>query len=121
MVGTVKKSTETKSLTWFSRKVRQVCEGGVWRRPMYLATLVSPIEMPSLSSSPWIRGAPHNGFSRHMRRIKSLTSHDTFGLPTVPRRPFHVQNSRKPLRCQAMTVAGFYADGSGPPPAAYHP
>jgi hypothetical protein len=45
----VKKSTETKSLTWFSRKVRQDCEGGVWRRPMYLATLVSPIWIPSLS------------------------------------------------------------------------
>src|SRR5207244_6966167 len=28
---------------------------------MYLATLVCPTSMPSLSSSPWIRGAPHSG------------------------------------------------------------
>src|ERR1700681_2113942 len=29
MIGTVKKSTETKSLKWFSRNVRHVCEGGL--------------------------------------------------------------------------------------------
>ena len=33
-------------------------------RTMYLATLVCPISMPSLSSSPWIRGAPHSGLAR---------------------------------------------------------
>ena len=54
------------------QKGAPVCEGGVWRRPVYLATLVSPISMPSLSNSPWIRGAPHNGFSRLKRRIKCL-------------------------------------------------
>jgi hypothetical protein len=41
MVGTVKKSTETMDFTWLSRKVRQVCEGGWWRRFKYLLTLVS--------------------------------------------------------------------------------
>jgi hypothetical protein len=29
MVGTVKKSTETRSLTWFARNVRHVCEEGI--------------------------------------------------------------------------------------------
>src|SRR6516225_5174704 len=52
MVGTGKKSTETMDFTWLSRKVRQVGEGGLWRRTRYLLTLVSPISMPSLSNSP---------------------------------------------------------------------
>src|ERR1700730_9396900 len=38
-VGTVKKSAETKSLTWFSRNVRHVCEEGFRPRAMYLLTL----------------------------------------------------------------------------------
>ena len=29
------------------------------------------MSMPSFSSSPWIRGAPHSGFSRRIRRISS--------------------------------------------------
>lgn len=36
MVGTVKKSIETVVFTWFSRKVRHVCEGGLRRWTMYL-------------------------------------------------------------------------------------
>src|SRR5258705_8514861 len=36
---------------------------------MYLATLVCPISMPSLRSSPWIRGAPHNGLAMLISRI----------------------------------------------------
>ena len=76
-------------------------------RKLYLLTLVSPTSIPSLSSSPWIRGAPHIGFSRLSRRIKSRTSIGTAGRPGCPRRIFQVQNSRKPLRCQAITVSGF--------------
>jgi hypothetical protein len=52
IVGTVKKSTETIVLTWLSRKVRQVWEGGLGCRTMYLATLVSPMVILNLSSSP---------------------------------------------------------------------
>ena len=52
IVGTVKKSTETILFTWFSRKVLHVWDGGLLRRTMYLLTLVSPMSMPSLSSSP---------------------------------------------------------------------
>lgn len=73
---------------------------------MSLPTLVSPILMPSLSSSPWTRGAPHRGFSRHIWRISSRTSWGTGGLPVLPRRIFQVQNSRYPLRCQPITVCG---------------
>ena len=107
MVGTVKKSTDTKLLRWLSKKVRQVCEGGFRWRTMYLFTLVSPMSIPSLSSSPWMRGAPHIGFSRLILRISSRVSLGTFGLPGFPCRTFQVQKSRKPLRCQATTVSGF--------------
>jgi hypothetical protein len=51
-MGTVKKSTETKLLTWLLRQVRQVCEGGFRRRTRYVLTLVSPMLMPSFRSSP---------------------------------------------------------------------
>ncbi len=39
MVGTTKKSMETKSLAWFLRKVRHFWEGGFLCRTMYLATV----------------------------------------------------------------------------------
>src|ERR1700757_2706523 len=48
----------------------------------YLAPLVCPTSMPSLSNSPWIRGAPHSGLA--MR-----------------------QYDLKPARCHFMTVSGF--------------
>src|ERR1039458_9015976 len=73
---------------------------------MYLATLVSPISMPSLSNSPWIWGAPHSGFSRLILRIRSRTSQATEGRPVRPCRIFQVQNRRNPLRCQEITVEG---------------
>src|SRR5467141_1916375 len=59
-----------------------------------------------LSSSPWMRGAPQPGFSRHILRIKSRTSREMTGRPGWPRRTFQVQNKRKPARCQATTVSG---------------
>src|SRR5674476_1289591 len=77
MVGTVKKSIETVVFTWFSRKVRHVCEGGFRRWTRYLLTLVSPMSMPSLRSSPWMRGAPQSGFSRLIFRISLRISFDT--------------------------------------------
>ena len=40
MVGTVKKSTEARFVRLFVTKAFQVCEGGLFRRNMYLATLV---------------------------------------------------------------------------------
>jgi hypothetical protein len=75
-------------------------------RTMYLLTLLSPMSMPSLSCSPWIRGAPQEEFSRHILRIRSRTSREITGRPGWPCRTFQVQKRRKPLRCQAMTVSG---------------
>src|SRR5215475_12855404 len=106
IVGTLKKSTETNVLAWLFRKVRQVCEGGLRCRTMYLATLVSPMVMPNLSSSPWMWGAPHRGLLRLICPINSRTSRGTAGRPGLPRRTFQVQNRRKPWRCHAITVSG---------------
>jgi hypothetical protein len=52
--GRGKKSMETSCVRWFSRKVRQVRDGGLRLRTIYLLTLVSLILIPSLSKSPWI-------------------------------------------------------------------
>src|SRR5450432_3564917 len=60
-VGTVKKSTDTSCWMWLSRNVRQVWLGDVRCRTIYLLTLVSPMSIPSLSNSPWIRGAHQEG------------------------------------------------------------
>ena len=74
-------------------------------RAMYLATLVCPTSIPSLSSSPWIRGAPHNGFAMLMSRINWRISADTRGRPGR-RLDFQRQYDRKPARCQRITVSG---------------
>ena len=105
-VGTTKKSMDARQPTWFRRNVRQVCDGGFGCRIMYLETVAWLISIPSLRSSPWMRGAPHNGFSRVMRRISVLTSAGSGGRPRRRGRDFQVQKARKPLRCQAITVSG---------------
>jgi hypothetical protein len=91
--------------------ILQECAPGLRRRlaaahHVYLLTLLSPMSMPSLSSSPWMRGAPQMGFSRHILQIRSRTSREMAGRPGWPRRTFPVQNKPKPARCQAMTVSG---------------
>ena len=43
---------------------------------------------------------------RLMLRIRSRTSFGIAGRPGCPCRTFQVQNTRKPLRCQAITVPG---------------
>jgi hypothetical protein len=60
--GTTQRSIAAMASAWLRRNVRQVCDGGPRRRIMYLETVDSAISNPSLSSSPWMRGAPHNGF-----------------------------------------------------------
>src|SRR5260370_41734813 len=52
-----------------------------------------------------MRGAPQSGLLRLIIRIRSRTSFGTLGRPGLPRRILHVQNERKPLRCQATTVS----------------
>src|SRR6266852_2285869 len=75
----------------------QVHGGNVWRvvmqegspslagRPrrltMYFATLDCATSNPSLSSSPWMRGAPQSGFSTFIRRINARSSVSICGRP----------------------------------------
>jgi hypothetical protein len=84
---------------------------------MYSLTLLSPMSKPSLSSSPWMRGPPQPGFSRHILRIRSRTSREIRDRPGWPRRTFQVQNRRKPARCQATTVSSL----TRPEPSAVAP
>ena len=51
-VGTTKESTETRLPKWLSRKVRQVCEGGIRRRTRYLETVACEIARPNFRNSP---------------------------------------------------------------------
>src|SRR5882762_8167305 len=72
---------------------------------MYLATLVCPISMPILRSSPWIRGAPHNELAMLISRISLRISGATVGRPPR-RRDFHRQYDLNPARCHLITVSG---------------
>jgi hypothetical protein len=79
--------------------------GGPHRLTMYLATLDCATSNPSLSSSPWMRGAPHSGLSTLIRRISARRSALICGRP--PRdRDFQRQYWRKPARCQRTRVSG---------------
>src|SRR5262249_40085663 len=57
--------------------------GGGGRRllAMYFATVVCTTLMPSLSSSPCIRGAPQSGFAMLILRVKRRMSTGTEGRP----------------------------------------
>jgi len=103
----VKKSTETICWTWFVEKMSARFGWGDLRcRTIYLLTLVSPMSIPSLSNSPWMRGATPEWIG---------TAHGTDQVPNFLREQrafrffraetFQVQNNRKPFRCQAMTVS----------------
>jgi hypothetical protein len=52
---------------------------------MYRA-IDSATSMPSMSSSPWIRGAPHSAFSLLIRRMRSLISRSILGRPLTSAR-----------------------------------
>ena len=105
IVGTTKRSIEAIPSAWFRRNVLQPCDGGRRRRAMYLATEVWPTSMPSLRSSPWMRGAPQRGFARLISRISCRTSKGTLGLPGR-RRDFQRQKLRNPARCHRRIVSG---------------
>jgi hypothetical protein len=83
---------------------------------MYLPTLVSPMSMPSFSSSPWMRGAPHVGFSRLILRISSRTSVEILRLGLA------VTNSPRPEKSKAPSVPCYDGlrldDGEGGSPVA---
>src|SRR5262245_43188053 len=84
------------------RMVAQECPprllGGPRCLIMYLETVDSATSKPILSSSPWMRGAPHNGFSLLICRIRSRNSRSIFGRPARCR-DFHRQNALNPERC----------------------
>ena len=62
---------------------------------------------PSMSSSPWIRGAPQRKFSRAIRLISSRTSRETLGRPPSQRSPDrYLHSPDQPLRRQRLTVSG---------------
>src|SRR6202795_324418 len=70
-----------------------------------LGPLVCPILMPSLRSSPWIRGAPYSRLAMLISRISRRISRGTVGRP--PRgRDFQRQYDRNPARCQRTMVSG---------------
>lgn len=106
MVGTTRKSTDTICAEWFFKKVFQRCLvvlGAFFG--MYRCTVASEISKPSLSISPWIRGAPQSGLSFAICLIKAIWSRGIFGLP-VSDLLFHLQYNLKPCRCHRITVSG---------------
>jgi hypothetical protein len=71
----------TKSWTWLLRKVFHVGEGGLHSRTRYFSTVDWATSMPSLRSSPTIRGEPQVGFACHIAWMSSRTSWATAGRP----------------------------------------
>jgi hypothetical protein len=59
--------------------------GGPRRLTMYLATPDCATSNPSLSSSPWMRGAPQAEFSMLIRRINARSSVSICGRPPEAR------------------------------------
>src|SRR5215467_4386527 len=115
IVGTTNKSIDATPSAWLRRKVFQPCDGGCLLLAMYFATVVCPTSMPSLSSSPWIRGAPQKRVSdTHLanettnvgRRSRSATARSGSPAPegaeagTVPAqqrlRPYDLQSVQHP-------------------------
>jgi hypothetical protein len=92
-------------ISMVTKDVLHPCEGGTLLRTIYLATLVWPTSMPSLRSSPWILGAPHNGLATLIWRISWRISTVTAGRPQRCF-DFHRQYDLNPARCQRITVSG---------------
>src|SRR5215471_6798991 len=63
------------------RKVGHPWSGGPRRLTMYLATLDCATSNPSLSSSPWMGGAPQRGVSMLICRINARSSASICGRP----------------------------------------
>src|SRR5258708_12972490 len=67
MVGTADVSVGGMAGGGLQKKVFQVCDRPRPLLAMYLATVDCAIWKPSLSSSPWMRGAPQSRFSLFIR------------------------------------------------------
>src|ERR1700737_715906 len=105
IVGTTNRSIAAIPSAWLRRNVLHPCEGGTLLRTIYLATLVWPTSMPSLRSSPWILGVPHNGLATLIWRISWRISTVTAGRPKRCF-DFRRQYDLNPARCQRITVSG---------------
>src|SRR3974390_3597386 len=69
--------------------------------------------MPSLSNSPWVRGAPQSGLARLMSRINLRMSADSFGRPPGDRLP-------SPVKAKTRAVPADYSFGLNHRPGAQH-
>jgi hypothetical protein len=74
IVGTVKKSRATSSVTWVLRKTHQEGEDGRRGRTRYFSTVDFATTIPSFRNSPRIRGDPHRGLAAEISRISSRIS-----------------------------------------------
>ena len=106
-MGTTKKSIAAMPSRWFRRNVfqRSAEPRGAGCLGIHLEIVRSETTNPSLSSSPWIRGAPQP-FSLTMRRISSRISLVVLGRPGRPLLDFHRQYVLNPWRCHRTTVSG---------------
>jgi hypothetical protein len=87
MVGTVKKSIAAIASRWLCRKAshRFADSGSFGARRIQRETVLSQTSNPNMINSPWMRGAPHVGFSATILKIKSRTSFEILLLPTTRR------------------------------------
>jgi len=93
------------SRPWIRQKVRHVGDGGPGWRIMYFATVDRATRIPSMPSSPWIRGAPHKQLLRLMRRMSWRTSRSIRGRPSRRRGQGQTHRGRRPARCHRRTVS----------------
>jgi hypothetical protein len=102
IVGTVKKSIAAMASQWFRRKASQRFprSGFLGTRFIHLETVRSEMSNPSMTSSPWMRGARHVGFSATMRKINSRTSWKSAFVQSVAglgnQSPIHVKAGTVP-------------------------
>ena len=85
----------------------QVRPGAVIIGQITLLTVRWAKAIPSLSNSPWMRGAPQNGLARVICPMRAIVSGATLWRPALGARLFHFQKRRKPCRCQWITVSGW--------------
>src|ERR1700704_5317604 len=90
-------STAAVSCLWFCRNERQVGEGALERHGRYLPTVAWLTSKPSLSSSPWMRGAPQRGFARLILR-------DSSPDPAAHPGPPQTASSAPPVEAEATTM-----------------
>src|SRR5207302_6130363 len=103
-LGTTNKSMAAIACAWLRKNVFQPCDGDP-PCTMYFETVDWATSKPSINSSPWIRDAPHFGFSLPIRRMRSRNSRSIFGRP-ARLRDFQRQYAVKPARCQGRMVSG---------------